>query len=269
MQLNDTCQPDTPAQQVIAETLKVIYRDNDLVAVAKPSGLLVHKSKIDYHEQANVVDALTAQIQRRIYPVHRLDKATSGVLLLALNADTARLLGEQFEHRQVKKNYLAISRGYTPCHGCIDNPTRDKDRPSRPKKAATTFYRTLAHIELPHRVDRYPTSRYSLVELTPVTGRRHQIRQHMKHINHPLIGDTSYGKSAHNRFFDQLYDCRRLLLHASSIALTHPITGQPLEIAVAPDTPQLDQNQFQRVLSDERWCRIDTPGFNPDANPQR
>lgn len=234
------------------KALPILFVDDHLVVVAKPAGLLVHKSRIDYHETDNLLDRLFNQTGQRAYPVHRLDKPTSGVLILALHADSARSLGQQFEQRTVKKSYLAVTRGYTPLHGCIDHPVADKDQPDKQKTQAVTFYRRLATIELPVHVDRYPNSRYSLVEVRPTTGRRHQIRQHMKHINHPLIGDTSYGKTTHNRFFQRYFSCRRLLLHASGITFSHPQTGD-LQSVSSPLDNAIDNGQFAQVLSDKHW----------------
>ncbi len=243
----------------IEDRLSVLYRDQHLIAVAKPAGLLVHRSRIDYHEQQNLVEALSRQTGRRIYPAHRLDKPTSGVLVAALDEASARQLGKQFENRQVLKTYLAVVRGYTRLVGFIDHPVGDKDRPAQEKRAATTLYRTLSSIELPYRADRYPASRYSLIEVRPQSGRRHQIRQHLKHINHPIIGDTSYGKTSHNRLFANLFECRRLLLHAASITLTHPVTDRMLTINC--DLSELPgQDSFPRVLKDTRWRPVPVAG---------
>ncbi|MEM7257884.1 MAG: pseudouridine synthase [Pseudomonadota bacterium] len=242
-----------------ADPLPILFADDHIMVVAKPAGLLVHKSNIDFHEPDNLIDRLYRQTGNRVYPVHRLDKPTSGVLLLALHADSARILGQQFEQRTIKKTYSAITRGYTPLLGCIDHPIGDKDRPGRPKTPAVTEYLTLAQIELPVCIDRYPTTRYSLVELYPNTGRRHQIRQHMKHIDHPLIGDTSYGKSKHNRFFQRHFDCHRLLLHATGLTFNHPATGEVHTIH-SPPQASLDNGQFARVLNHEHWQAVSNSG---------
>lgn len=173
--------------------------------------------------------------------------------MLALSKDSARQLSSMFEKRNIEKKYLAVARGYTHLHGCIDHPIGDRDKPDRLKVSATTYYRTLARLELPYRVDRYPTTRYSLLEIQPASGRRHQIRQHMKHINHPLIGDTSYGKTAHNRLFSQLYDSHRLLLHASALTFSHPVSNQITSICSRVTEKSIDQGQYMKVLLDERW----------------
>ena len=236
-----------------------------MVIVNKPSGLLVHKSSIDYHETRNLVDELNRRLNCRVHPVHRLDKPTSGIVVLALNADAAKALGHQFEQRQVRKTYVAVARGFTNLYGYIEYPVGDKDRPKKPKTAAVTLYKAIARLELPHRVDRYPTTRYTLLEINPLTGRRHQIRQHMKHINHPLIGDTSYGKTAHNKLFTRLYNSSRLLLHASAVSFVHPVSKQPLTINASPIGLTTEANPFQTVLADDRWQYIED---NTVSTPQ-
>jgi len=220
--------------------LDILYRDDFLVAVNKPSGLLVHRSDIDRHETRFAVQLLRDQIGRRVHPLHRLDKATSGVLLFALDAASARDVGGQFERNEVRKQYLAVVRGWPPEAGVIDHPlSRQFDDYGRkfpvgsppPALPAVTEYRRLATVELPEAVDRYPTSRYALVELQPRTGRQHQLRRHMKHIAHPIIGDANWGKGIHNRFFQQRFGCGRLLLACTRLELRHPQDGRALSIA--------------------------------------
>ena len=235
----------------------VVYRDDRLVAVIKPAGLLVHRTQLDAYERHNLVDRLLDQLGQQVYPVHRLDKPTSGLLLFAFDADCARALTTQFEQREVNKVYHAVVRGYTQEEGCIDYPIGDKDARHNKRLPAVTRYKTIAKLELPHRIDRYPTTRYSLVEVKPVTGRRHQIRQHMKHIHHPLIGDTSYGKAIHNKFFTTHYDCKRLLLHASGLTFTHPFSNSRIVLdAPITDTDIGDDGQFERVLTDGLWHQL-------------
>ncbi len=227
--------------------LPVLYQDTHLIAVAKPSGLLVHRSKLDVHDNDNVLKKLREQTGLFLYPVHRLDKPTSGVLLFALDSDSARSISQQFERQLVTKHYLAVVRGYTDKAGTIDHAIRDRDARTPQRNPAQTSYQRLATIELPHRIDRYPTTRYSLLKVKPDTGRRHQIRQHMKHIKHPIIGDTSYGKALHNQFFAKLYHCHRLLLHAQHLEILHPLNGKLVRINSNPGA------EFKSVLSDPRW----------------
>ncbi len=224
--------------------LEILYRDDHLVAVHKPAGLLVHRSDIDRHETRFAVQLLRDQIGCRVHPLHRLDKGTSGVLLFALDAVSARDVGLQFERDEVAKRYLAVVRGWPAESGSIDHAlSRRFDDYGRKLAAeaqpaplpAVTRYRRLATVELPDRVDRYPQARYALLELSPKTGRQHQLRRHMKHIAHPIIGDATWGKGVHNRFFQQRFGCHRMLLACTRIELRHPVGGTSLVIAAEPD----------------------------------
>lgn len=225
------------------DELDIIYRDKYLVAINKPGGLLVHRSKIDPNETRFALQMLRDQVGQHVYPVHRLDKPTSGVLLFALSSEIARKVSESFAQHRVEKRYLAVVRGYAPEQGTIDHPLKDKadklaDRSrsaQAPAREAISHFSRLATIELPVFVDRYPQSRYSLMAVRPITGRKHQIRRHMKHIGHPIIGDAKHGKGVHNRFFQQHYDCSRLLLACTSMELPHPVTDEPLLLIAPPD----------------------------------
>jgi tRNA pseudouridine65 synthase len=221
------------------DPLPILYRDDAIVIVDKPSGLLVHRSPIDRHETRFAVQLLRDQIGRRVYPVHRLDKGTSGALAFTLDRRTAAGLSAEFAGRQVRKTYLAMVRGWPPVAGLIDHalePVRDAYAPADDDgpRSCRTAYRTLATAELPVRVDRYPTSRYALVELEPETGRRHQLRRHLAHVSHPIIGDSTYGKGRHNRLFAERYGVRRLLLACVRLEFVHPATGQPLVVVANP-----------------------------------
>lgn len=225
-----------------SEPLRVLYRDDYLVAMHKPSGMLVHPTKADRHEQRIALPLLRDQIGQYLYPVHRLDKPTSGVLIFALDPDTARELAGAFQAHEVRKDYLAMVRGWPPLGGIIDQPLAPRDPDSRKRKrrktpqAAMTLYHRLACTSLPISVDgRYPHTRYSLVRLRPITGRRHQLRRHLKSRNHPLIGDVNYGKGTHNRFFREQYGLNRLMLCAVNLSLAHPVTGKPVQIQTTPD----------------------------------
>lgn len=243
--------------------LEVLYHDAHLVAINKPSGLLVHRSLIDRHETRFAIQMTRDQIGQKVYPAHRLDKPTPGVLLFALDSDTARLLTEQFSAGLVQKTYLAIVRGYTDESGIIDHPLREEldkiaDANADQDKAAqqaVTHYCRLMTFELPSAVDRHPTSRYSLLELCPKTGRKHQLRRHLKHISHHMIGDTTHGNGKHNRFFREQFSCQRLLLHAASLHLTHPYTHAPLTLTA---TPPDDFDQVVRLLLPFRQPPINT-----------
>ena len=216
--------------------LEILYQDEYLVAINKPSGLLVHKSMIDKDEIYFAMKMLRDQIGCYVYPVHRLDKPTSGVLLFALDSETARLLSEQFASHTIQKTYLAIVRGYVDAHGIIDyalqekhdKMTDQKAQKQKPAQEAITEYFSLAQAELDYAVGRYEKTRYSLVKLLPKTGRKHQLRRHMKHISHHILGDTKYGRGEHNSFIREQFSCHRLLLHAESLEITHPYTKATL-----------------------------------------
>jgi tRNA pseudouridine65 synthase len=223
------------------EPLQILYHDDYLIAVNKPAGLLVHRTRIDKHEIRFALQMVRDLVGRRVYPLHRLDKPTSGVLIFALQSDTAAAMSCLFEAGSVEKTYLAVVRGYTDESGEIDYPLIERlDKMTdaladnnKPAQAAITEYRRLATVELPIAVGRYQASRYSLLEVNPATGRKHQIRRHMKHIFHPIIGDTTYGDGKHNKMFRERFDCHRLLLHAKALSFSHPYLNRFIEI-VAP-----------------------------------
>ena len=251
-----------PTADAVEAPLRILYRDDSLIAIDKPSGLLVHRSDIDRRETRFAVQLLRDQIGRRVYPAHRLDRGTSGVLLFAYDGETASRLGAQFESRAVDKTYLAVVRGHPPESGVIDHPlSRRPDdyeylpatAPLAPQPALTRF-RRLAVTELPYAVDRYPTSRYALVELSPETGRRHQLRRHLKHLAHPIVGDSTYGKGRHNRLFQELFACQRMLLACTALRFAHPASGAPLHLEAAPDAA------LARVLAALGWSHALLPG---------
>lgn len=234
--------------------IPVLHLDDQIVVVSKPAGLLVHRSTLDRHETRFLVQSLRDQLGRAVTPVHRLDRPTSGVMILALDGDSCARLSDAFERGLVQKQYIAIVRGEIPAEGFIDHPLRRlRDDPGDLAGApdvcdmAQTRYRRLATVELPYRIDRYPTTRYSLVALQPLTGRRHQLRRHLKHLSHPIIGDTTYGKSSHNRFFEERFGSHRLLLSATRLCFPHPADGRPM-VVEAP-LPE----DFRKVVDALGW----------------
>ncbi len=217
--------------------LEILYEDAYIVVINKPSGLLVHKSMIDRHEIYYAMKMLKEQLGGKwVYPVHRLDKPTSGVLLFALDSHTAKLMSEQFKEHTIEKRYIAVGRGYVPESGVIEHALKEKldkisDKKARDNKEpqeAVTHFRSLATVEIDATVGKYDKTRYSLVELLPKSGRKHQLRRHMKHINHHLLGDTKYGRGEHNKFIRKHYAINRLLLHAVSLKIKHPYTEERL-----------------------------------------
>lgn len=203
--------------------LRILHQDAALVAIDKPAGLLVHPSALDAHESLTALGLLREQLGAPVWPLHRLDKATSGVLLFARTRESASAWGAAFEAGHVRKHYLALVRGWPAEAGEIDQPlARDPERPSAGQERipAVTRYRRLAAYEWPFSAEpRHATSRYALMEVEPLTGRRHQIRRHFKGIAHPLVGDTTHGKGTHNRAVAAWLGVNRLWLHAARVAL--------------------------------------------------
>ncbi|QOC23551.1 pseudouridylate synthase [Wenzhouxiangella sp. AB-CW3] len=210
---------------------RIVYQDQWLCAIDKPCDLMVHQSKLGTDRQF-AVQLLRDQIGQKVWPVHRLDRATSGVLLFALDRETASAVGRQFMAQSVDKRYLAVVRGWVDAAGEIDHPLK-KHKTAAEGQPSQTGYRRLAKAELPFPMGEHDTVRYSLVEAVPKSGRRHQIRRHFKHISHHLIGDTTYGDGRHNRLFRQHLGCHRLLLHAASLELRHPYECRDIRLAAS------------------------------------
>jgi tRNA pseudouridine65 synthase len=233
------------------DSLPVLYEDAQLAVVDKPAGLMVHDSALARGETEFAADRLRAQFGRPIFLVHRLDRATSGCLLLAFDRDSASRLGQAMMSREVHKDYLAVCRGWPePAEGLIDHPL--DGGPGKPvKKDARTRYLTVARGELPLPAAGFDTSRFALLQCSPETGRFRQIRRHLKHVCHHLIGDTSHGDGQRNRAFRML-GIHRMLLHASHLEFPHPLDGRRLRI----DAP-LDA-EFEKVLGCFGW-RVDAP----------
>ncbi len=228
--------------------LEIVYRDETIVVINKPAGMLVHRSSVDPRETVFAVQRLRDQIGMMVHPIHRLDKATSGLLVFTLNVETLKALQEQFTEKSVEKIYWAVGRGYLDGNGTIDYPLkREVDAYSNSaaegSQSAVTHYRCLSQTELPIPVGRYSTARYSWVELKPETGRQHQLRRHMAHLRHPIVGDTRHGVGVHNRFFREQYGIHRLLLHAREFSFIHPGTGDRITL-----TADLDE-AFHKALT--------------------
>ncbi|PPC77356.1 tRNA pseudouridine(65) synthase TruC [Pokkaliibacter plantistimulans] len=227
----------------MATQLPILYRDEAMVAVYKPADMLVHRSFRSPGETEFVLQTVRNQLCQHVFPVHRLDRPTAGVMVLAFNSEVARRLTEQFTAGEVSKHYLAVTRGHVGEAGYIDHPLTVEDddyddpRTSKNKEPqeAKTSYSPLAQVTLPIPVGRYPEARYSLVHLQPHTGRQHQLRRHMKHIFHPIVGDTTHGEGRHNRLFRDHFNWHRLALFAIGMRLSHPLTGIPLSLTTLPD----------------------------------
>ncbi len=231
-----------PGQVIVyiasAVNLPILFQDSDLIVINKPAGLLVHRTGLDRYETQFAMQLLRDQIGSHVFPVHRLDRPTSGALVFARSSEMAREMAVEFAERRVHKKYLAVVRGAMETATTVDHPLREEHdditdkqaRTDKPAQDAVTLIEPLAQVEFPVFVDRYPTSRYSLVRATPYTGRKHQIRRHLSHIHHPVIGDVNHGKGKHNRFFQDTFGIRRLLLACTEIGFFHPRDKSEIKI---------------------------------------
>ena len=230
--------------------LEIIHRDETIVVINKPTGMLVHRTSVDPSETVFAVQRLRDQIGMRVHPVHRLDKPTSGLLVFTLNLETLKALKAQFAEKKVEKVYWAVVRGYLNGNGTIDHPLKREVDPysnseTKESQNAVTHYRCLAQTELPIPISRYPTARYSWVELKPETGRKHQLRRHMSHLRHPIVGDSQHGVGVHNRLFRETLEIQRLLLHAQKISFNHPSTGE--QITLTADLDEAFHNALNKT----------------------
>lgn len=226
--------------------IEILYQDEHLVAINKPAGLLVHRSHIDRYETEFAVQQVRDQLSQWVYPVHRLDKPTSGILLFALHPHIAQALGEQFQQGLVHKRYHAITRGWLKTDSlAIDYalaPVRDKiadkdKRPDPPRQEAQTSLLKKQQFALNQAIGRYPQTRFQLLEVIPSTGRKHQIRRHCKHVFHPIMGDTRYGEGRFNRFFREEVAVSELMLSATQLDFQHPISKAAISIVCPLSSP--------------------------------
>ncbi len=211
-------------------TLEIVYQDDFLIVINKPNGLLVHKSK--YANEANeyAVQVLRDQVGTKVWPCHRIDRKTSGVLVFTLNQEMNSLIQQQFANSQINKTYWAIVRGYTDDDGSIDYAlTNDKGK----TQEAITRYKTIKRSEIPLALGKHNTSRYSLVEVYPQHGRMHQIRKHFAHISHPIIGDRPHGCNKQNRLFKQQWNVTNMMLHAKELEINHPYTNHTIHFSAS------------------------------------
>lgn len=248
--------------------VEILFADEALVVVDKPSGLFVHRTALDASVEDCLLQRVRDAVGGRVHAVHRLDRGTSGLVLFARSPGFAASLSAQFEAGSVAKRYLAIVRGHPAAEGRIDHPLVPIDPDGNrlrhlPSQAALTEFRTLAAVELPVAVDRYPSARYALLELSPQTGRRHQIRRHLKHLAHPIIGDATYGKGVHNRFVAAQTGVARLLLACTGIGIEHPLDGQARWFVAEPAT------DFRQVMAAFGWSGVpisNEAAFGPGGN---
>jgi tRNA pseudouridine65 synthase len=228
--------------------LEIIFEDDYFLAINKPSGLLVHRTILAEEKKMFALQILRDQVGYRVFPLHRIDRPTSGVLLFSKSSDGAKVMGNLFEERLLEKLYFAIVRGFTPDSQLIDHPLLNNE--NQALQDAITSFTTIARIELPIPVGRYETSRYSLVKITPLTGRMHQIRKHFGHIRHYIVGDTSHGDLKHNRLFKEEFACNQLFLHAHSVNFVHPYYHKVIHInAGFPE-------HFKKIFEKFKWDNL-------------
>jgi tRNA pseudouridine65 synthase len=227
--------------------LEILYQDEHLIAINKPHGLLVHRSPIARDAEEFALQLLKNQINHWVNPVHRLDRKTSGILLFALNKEAEKAMQQQFSENKVQKKYLAIVRGHTPDEQEIDYPLRKENGTLQ---EAFTAYKTLQRAELEVALGAHATSRYSLVEAKPTTGRMHQLRKHFSHIFHPIIGDRTHGCNKQNRMFKQTWEMDTMMLHASELSFQHPLTQMQVHIHARL------QSEFLRMMELMCWPQV-------------
>ena len=269
--------------------IEILYQDAWLVAVHKPPGMLVHRTAEARDRGPFLLQEVRDLLGRRVWPVHRLDRATSGLILFALDAETAAVLGRDFRNGRIAKSYVALVRGQPACWGVIDHPLRPTRRGPGPGRPARTRFRTLGLCELPWPVPPHPAARYGLVALHPETGRRHQLRRHLKHVSHPVVGDTTYGDGRHNRIFRDRLSLSGLMLASTGLDLEHPRAGGVLHLRaplrrdfsalVETLLPDLDpafparsptrcpQSRIYRPVLSGRWQGVAAPGLCFDREP--
>jgi len=231
-------EPLLDESEAVAPDIEILFEDDDIVAIHKPAGLLVHRSYLARRERFFAMQLTRDKVGCHVFPVHRLDRPTSGVLLFAKSSEMAHNLCEQFAAKTVDKHYLALVRGNMHTADTLDYPLKqeldalgDKDvDPNKAAQEAVTSYQPLLNTEIPFPSGRYASSRYGLVKLMPHTGRKHQLRRHMAHLRHPIVGDTTHGDGKQNKFFREHFEINRLWLIAKHLSFDHPRTGVRVNI---------------------------------------
>jgi len=232
--------------QPVINSVEIIYQDDLLVVVNKPNNFLIHQSHYARNiDEPTLLEVLEKQLGFQLFPIHRLDRKTSGIILLLKDKSFINQFQELFTKNEIEKTYYAIARGFSPAEGIIDSPVKNDD--TGVYKAAITKYKSIHQVELQIPVHPYASSRYSLIELKPQTGRMHQLRKHLNKISHPIVGDYKYGDRFHNRMFEQKLDCIYMFLHAYSIKFIHPLSHQKMNFtANFPD-------DWVKVMKQFKW----------------
>ena len=237
-------------KHVLLKQDDILYRENELLGINKPAGIPVHGSRILEDQPETLLTMVRNHEGKIVHAAHRLDRPVSGVMLVTASKQMLRQLGQEFENRRVRKCYLAVVRGWPDSGGTISHPLlppRDERKAGSVVREAVTRYERIARVEIPIPIHPYPASRYSLLALYPETGRRHQLRRHMKHISHHLIGDTTYGRGEHNLMFREKFACHRLLLHAWSLEFHHPADNKLIRINAPLDA------EFNAIIKVFEW----------------
>ena len=206
--------------------IQILFQDDYILAVHKPNNMLVHHSAMANNqlEEKSLVQLLNHELGAKYYPIHRLDRKTSGIILFAKQKEFVKSFQELFITNQIQKTYYGLVRGFIAEKGKIDSPVKGRD--ANIHKEALTYYKRVETFEIPIPIGPYKMSRYSLIKLQPKTGRLHQLRIHMNKISHPLIGDPKYGDRFHNRMFENIFKNEALFLHAKTLIFTHPFTKE-------------------------------------------
>ena len=219
------------------QAFDLLFHDEHFVAINKPKGILVHRTKIS-EDNVFVLQRLRNQIKQRIYPVHRLDRATSGVLIFGKTKASAHQLAFQFSKQNISKTYIAIVRGFVEKKASIQYPLKKGSR----MQEAITHYELISQTTIDVAISRYPSSRYSFVKIVPQTGKWHQIRRHFAHIRHPIIGDKRHGDCKHNKYFREVLGIERMLLHALDLSFFHPERKEVIKLTAPTD------EEFKKAL---------------------
>ncbi|MFM8574043.1 MAG: pseudouridine synthase [Pirellula sp.] len=218
--------------------IQIVYSDEDLIAAFKPAGVMVHRGASSSEDEPVLLQALRDQLQQFLYPIHRLDRPTAGLVLMARSSAVAGKLGEQFMAHRVQKHYQALVRGYMPDECTVDRPLlhpkyfEERFSADHPLQSATTHFRCLRRFEVPWPASGFATARFSLLEIRPESGRWHQIRRHLNHIGHPVIGDHRHGDHRWNQMFYQRTGIYRMLLTAMRLDFRHPSTDELMSLLV-------------------------------------
>lgn len=226
--------------------LEILFQDEHLVAINKPHGLLVHRTRIANDAEEFALQMLRDQLNQSVYPAHRLDRKTSGILLFSLTKEMDQLIQNEFYNQKVSKTYLAILRGFAPESQTIDY---DLTKENGTIQTAITHFKTLQHVEVPFPQGKFETSRFSFVEAKPETGRFHQLRKHFAHIMHPIIGDRPHGCNKQNKWWKETFEMETMLLHASELGFIHPITNESISIKANPQAEFIRVSQLLKIDS--------------------